>query len=225
MQGKLKKSQAPSDCLRFYGLFLEMFFDGAKRIHLRFSVGGANCRFLHGTPGQVGFARNDKQERVVEKRGLLPRERALVCRRDPTCGRKARKPITARPPSQCFSPSPTLKAADEQTRLSKQRDQSRRGRNNQEPGTEVPGNLTKGSSPGRDGIRLHSPNQPVRARTPFIQSVRQAGLPFFDRLPVADPSPHSGSPPITRTPSRRKKTPPDLKNSSRRKLSAHSAHI
>jgi hypothetical protein len=33
--------------------------------------GPRNCRSLHGTPGQVGFARDDK-ERVVE------RERAVV---------------------------------------------------------------------------------------------------------------------------------------------------
>jgi hypothetical protein len=27
----------------------------------------AHCRSLHGTPGQVGFARDDKKERVVER--------------------------------------------------------------------------------------------------------------------------------------------------------------
>src|ERR1700748_1020649 len=35
----------------------------------------AHSRFLHGTPGQVAFARNDKKERVVAKRGRLLNER------------------------------------------------------------------------------------------------------------------------------------------------------
>jgi hypothetical protein len=45
----------------------------------------AHCRFLHGTPGQVGFAptarrgrRNDKKERVVVSVGLLPWDSAVV---------------------------------------------------------------------------------------------------------------------------------------------------
>jgi len=37
-----------------------------------------NCRSLHGKPGQVGFARDDKKERVVKGRGLLPKEKAFV---------------------------------------------------------------------------------------------------------------------------------------------------
>src|SRR6201994_838336 len=39
------------------------------------------------------------------------------------------------------------------------------------------------------------------------------------------PSPHSGPPPITRPPSRRKKRPPNPRNSLGTKPSAHSAHI
>src|SRR5216683_1329258 len=33
-----------------------------------------NCRSLHGTPGQVGFARDDKKERVVVRRWRLLKE-------------------------------------------------------------------------------------------------------------------------------------------------------
>ena len=33
-------------------------------------------RSLHGAPGQVGFARDDKKERVAERGGPLPRDRA-----------------------------------------------------------------------------------------------------------------------------------------------------
>jgi hypothetical protein len=46
---------------------------------VRFSTKGPrNCRSLHGTPGQVGFARDDKKERVADRRGPLPRAKAVV---------------------------------------------------------------------------------------------------------------------------------------------------
>jgi len=42
--------------------------------------GPQNRRSLHGTPGQVGYARDDKKERVVVRRGSLPTDGAVVRR-------------------------------------------------------------------------------------------------------------------------------------------------
>jgi hypothetical protein len=50
-----------------------------------------NCRSLHGKPGRVGFARDDKKERVVE------RER--MCRRTTGCYREHLEYLTIEEPN------------------------------------------------------------------------------------------------------------------------------